>query len=213
MEALSKNKEWLNDEALLENGIKSLSIGTENIYDKLLIYIDLLIKWNKTYNLTSLTSKRDIILLHLLDCLAVANSVKGQKILDVGSGAGLPGLIIAMLNPSSSIELVDKVEKKTAFIKQAKFEMQLKNVEVVNLRVEDLKKPFFYDAIISRAFSDINSFVNLTKHLIKIDGSWFAMKSRKVIFEDLNDIGKKYEIFPVNVPFLDAERYLVKIDN
>ena len=214
MKAASEQLKRLEDNDLLKSGISLLDLGNhENLYTKLLIYIDLLIKWNKTYNLTSLTKKEDIITTHLLDCLSVVKKIDGQRILDVGSGAGLPGLMIALARPTTHLCLIDKVAKKTSFMKQAVLELELSNVEVIHGRVEDLRVKNPFDMIVSRAFSEVEKFISLTQHLISKQGAWLIMKSKKIMTEDLKKLDKAFEVEPITVPYLEAERYLVRIHN
>jgi 16S rRNA (guanine527-N7)-methyltransferase len=214
MKAASEQLKRLEENDLLKSGISLLDLGNhKNLYTKLLIYIDLLIKWNKTYNLTSLTTKEDIITTHLLDCLSIVNKIDGQRILDVGSGAGLPGLMIALARPTSNLCLIDKVAKKTFFMKQVALELELNNVEVIHGRVEDLRVKNPFDTIVSRAFSEVEKFFSLTQHLISKQGTWLIMKSKKIMTEDLKKLDKAFEVEPITVPYLEAERYLVKINN
>jgi 16S rRNA (guanine527-N7)-methyltransferase len=214
MKAASEQLKRLEENDLLKSGISLLDLGNhENLYTKLLIYIDLLIKWNKTYNLTSLTTKEDIITTHLLDCLSVVKKIDGQRILDVGSGAGLPGLMIALARPTSNLCLIDKVAKKTFFMKQVALELELNNVEVIHGRVEDLRVKNPFDTIVSRAFSEVEKFFSLTQHLISKQGTWLIMKSKKIMTEDLKKLDKAFEVEPITVPYLEAERYLVRINN
>ena len=213
MKAASEQLKRLEDNDLLKSGITLLDLDNhEYLYTKLLIYIDLLMKWNKTYNLTSLTTKEDIITTHLLDCLSVVKKIDGQRILDVGSGAGLPGLMIALARPTTHLCLIDKVAKKTSFMKQAVLELELSNVEVIHGRVEDLRVKNPFDMIVSRAFSEVEKFISLTQHLISKQGAWLIMKSKKIMTEDLKKLGKSFEVEPIIVPYLEAERYLVKIN-
>ena len=213
MKAASEQLKRLEENDLLKSGISLLDLGNhENLYTKLLIYIDLLIKWNKTYNLTSLTTKEDIITTHLLDCLSVVKKIDGQRILDVGSGAGLPGLMIALARPTTHLCLIDKVAKKTSFMKQVVLELELSNVEVIHGRVEDLRVKNPFDMIVSRAFSEVEKFISLTQHLISKQGAWLIMKSKKIMTEDLKKLGKSFEVEPIIVPYLEAERYLVRIN-
>jgi 16S rRNA (guanine527-N7)-methyltransferase len=213
MKAASEQLKRLEENDLLKSGITLLDLDNhEYLYTKLLIYIDLLIKWNKTYNLTSLTTKEDIITTHLLDCLSVVKKIDGQRILDVGSGAGLPGLMIALARPTTHLCLIDKVAKKTSFMKQAVLELELSNVEVIHGRVEDLRVKNPFDMIVSRAFSEVEKFISLTQHLISKQGAWLIMKSKKIMTEDLKKLGKSFEVEPIIVPYLEAERYLVKIN-
>ncbi len=213
MKAASEQLKRLEENDLLKSGITLLDLDNhEYLYTKLLIYIDLLIKWNKTYNLTSLTTKEDIITTHLLDCLSVVKKIDGQRILDVGSGAGLPGLMIALARPTTHLCLIDKVAKKTSFMKQAVLELELSNVEVIHGRVEDLRVKNPFDTIVSRAFSEVEKFISLTQHLISKQGAWLIMKSKKIMTEDLKKLGKSFEVEPIIVPYLEAERYLVRIN-
>ncbi len=214
MKAASEQLKRLEENDLLKSGITLLDLDNhEYLYTKLLIYIDLLIKWNKTYNLTSLTTKEDIITTHLLDCLSVVKKIDGQRILDVGSGAGLPGLMIALARPTTHLCLIDKVAKKTSFMKQAVLELELSNVEVIHGRVEDLRVKNPFDTIVSRAFSEVEKFISLTQHLISKQGAWLIMKSKKIMTEDLKKLDKAFEVEPIIVPYLEAERYLVRINN
>ena len=214
MKAASEQLKRLEENDLLKSGIALLDLyNHEYLYTKLLIYIDLLIKWNKTYNLTSLIKKEDIITAHLLDCLSVVKKIDGQRILDVGSGAGLPGLMIALARPTTHLCLIDKVAKKTSFMKQAVLELELSNVEVIHGRVEDLRVKNPFDTIISRAFSEVEKFISLTQHLISKQGAWLIMKSKKIMTEDHKKLGKSFEVEPITVPYLEAERYLVRINN
>jgi 16S rRNA (guanine527-N7)-methyltransferase len=214
MKAASEQLKRLEENDLLKSGITLLDLDNhEYLYTKLLIYIDLLIKWNKTYNLTSLTTKEDIITTHLLDCLSVVKKIDGQRILDVGSGAGLPGLMIALARPTTHLCLIDKVAKKTSFMKQAVLELELSNVEVIHGRVEDLRVKNPFDMIVSRAFSEVEKFISLTQHLISKQGAWLIMKSKKIMTEDLKKLDKAFEVEPITVPYLEAERYLVRIHN
>ena len=213
MKAASEQLKRLEENDLLKSGITLLDLDNhEYLYTKLLIYIDLLIKWNKTYNLTSLTKKEDIITTHLLDCLSVVKKIDGQRILDVGSGAGLPGLMIALVRPTTHLCLIDKVAKKTSFMKQAVLELELSNVEVIHGRVEDLRVKNPFDTIVSRAFSEVEKFISLTQHLISKQGVWLIMKSKKIMTEDLKKLDKSFEVEPIIVPYLEAERYLVRIN-
>jgi 16S rRNA (guanine527-N7)-methyltransferase len=214
MKAASEQLKRLEENDLLKSGITLLDLDNhEYLYTKLLIYIDLLIKWNKTYNLTSLTTKEDIITTHLLDCLSVVKKIDGQRILDVGSGAGLPGLMIALARPTTHLCLIDKVAKKTSFMKQAVLELELSNVEVIHGRVEDLRVKNPFDMIVSRAFSEVEKFISLTQHLISKQGAWLIMKSKKIMTEDLKKLDKAFEVEPITVPYLEAKRYLVRIHN
>ena len=203
----------LDLEDTLKSGIEKLELENKAyLYAKLLIYKDLLIKWNKVFNLISLKATEEIVTHHFLDCLAVVPYIEGKNILDVGSGAGMPGIIIGLCCPEKKITLVDSVGKKTAFLKQTCAELKLSNITVINKRVEDVRTNNLFDSIIARAFSDMQMLIDLTKHLIVNKGTWYGMKSKKINEEEINT---KYvlEKRVILVPYLDAERYLVKINN
>jgi len=203
----------LDDKAQLEKGMQIL--GFENIpqiISKLLIYKELLIKWNKSFNLTSVKNT-EIVTHHFLDCLAVIPFINSSRLLDVGTGAGLPGIVIAIVNPDSKVSLVDKVGKKITFIKRIIAELEIKNIETYHDRVELLTSEEKYDGIISRAFSNMEVFIKSTKHLIKSQGVWYGMKSKKILDDEMNNIIDPWALEKLDVPFLQAERYLVKVSS
>jgi 16S rRNA (guanine527-N7)-methyltransferase len=203
----------LNSEETLKAGIEQLELNNKDyLYNNLLIYKDLLLKWNKVFNLISIKGAEEIVTHHLLDCLAIVPHIEGRNILDVGSGAGLPGIIIGLCCPEKNITLVDSVGKKTAFLKQTCAELNLTNIKVIHNRVEKIIIDKLFDSIITRAFAEMQILIDLTSHLIEKKGSWYGMKSKKISEEE---ISKNYvaERKVILVPFLDAERYLVKINN
>jgi 16S rRNA (guanine527-N7)-methyltransferase len=203
----------LDSEETLKEGIEKLKLENKDyLYAKLLIYKDLLIKWNKVFNLISVNSVDEIVTHHFLDCLAVVSFIEGKNILDVGSGAGLPGIIISLCYPEKNITLVDSVGKKTAFLKQTCAELNLSNITVINKRVEDITTNKLFDSIVARAFAEMQVLINLTRHLIEDKGVWYGMKSKKINEEKIstNFVVEKRDIM---VPYLDAERYLIKINN
>ena len=186
--------------------------NTPQIISKLLIYKELLIKWNNSFNLTSVTNK-EIVTHHFLDCLAVIPFIKSSTLLDVGTGAGLPGIVIAIVNPDIKVSLVDKVGKKINFIKRIIAELEIKNIEPYHDRVELLTSEEKYDGIISRAFSNMEVFIKSTKHLIKRQGVWYGMKSKKILDDEMVNINDPWALEKLDVPFLQAERYLVKVSS
>ena len=203
----------LNDKTQLERGMQKL--GLENIpqvISKLLIYKGLLIKWNKSFNLTSIKN-REVVTHHFLDCLSIIPFIKSSSLLDVGTGAGLPGIIIAIVKPDIKVSLIDKVGKKIAFIKRVLAELEIKNIDTYHDRVELLTSEEKYDGIISRAFSNMDDFIKSTKHLIKSQGVWYGMKSKKILNDEMININQPWTLEKLDVPFLDAERYLVKVSN
>ena len=203
----------LNDKTQLESGMQKL--GLENIpqvISKLLIYKELLIKWNRSFNLTSIKN-REVVTHHFLDCLSIIPFIKSSSLLDVGTGAGLPGIIIAIVKPDIKVSLIDKVGKKISFIKRVVAELEIKNIDTYHDRVELLTSEEKYDGIISRAFSNMDDFIKSTKHLIKSQGVWYGMKSKKILNDEMININQPWTLEKLDVPFLDAERYLVKVSN
>ena len=203
----------LDDKAQLEKGMQIL--GFENIpqiISKLLIFKELLMKWNNSFNLTSVKNT-EIVTHHFLDCLAVIPFINSSRLLDVGTGAGLPGIVIAIVNPDSKVSLVDKVGKKITFIKRIIAELEIKNIEPYHDRVELLTSEEKYDGIISRAFSNMEVFIKSTKHLIKRQGVWYGMKSKKILDDEMVSINDPWALEKLDIPFLEAERYLVKVSS
>lgn len=178
---------------------------------KLLDYVELLKKWNKTYNLTALRDESLMISHHLLDSLTLLPYIgNAQTMLDVGSGGGQPGIPAAICRPDVQITLLDANTKKTSFLQQAVIELGLSNVRVVSGRVEAVQN-FQADLITSRAFAELADFVQWTAHLLKDGGRWAAMKG--VYPEDeirrLPDVVKVERVDVLHVPQLDAERHMV----
>lgn len=202
---------------ILENGIKilQLNISVQQI-NKLMAYLDLLTKWNAVYNLTSVRNPVDMVTQHLLDSLAAAFAFNHAKnILDVGSGGGLPGIVLAIIYPDKQVAMCDTVNKKTAFLKQVKAELNLENATVYTGRVEQLDKQLranaSFDVITSRAFSELSNFVNWTGHLLSPEGCMIALKGQIPTSEmaQLPAGWKIKDIQAVNVPELNAQRHLL----
>jgi 16S rRNA (guanine527-N7)-methyltransferase len=182
---------------------------SEDAQHKLLAFRDLLLKWNKTYNLTALRDPAQAISHHLLDSLAILPHVGTGNLLDVGSGGGLPGIPLAIARPDLSVSMVDTVQKKTTFLQQAVIELGLKNVTVNHARVEKIQGQ--YAQISSRAFAEIGLFISLTRHLLAPDGRWLAMKGLRPD-DELQALPADITveaIIPLTVPGLGAERHLI----
>ena len=198
---------------VLSEGVHALSLElTESQLNSLLDYVSLLQKWNGVYNLTAVREPTMMIRQHLLDSLAALPAFEGmQSILDVGAGGGLPGIVLAIARPDMHVSLIDTVQKKTAFLTQVKSELGLSNVTVHSGRVEQLQDTNKFDAITSRAFSDLAEFVRLSEHLLKDSGCFIAMKGAipQVEIAQLPKTWKVTEIKPLSVPGLDAERHLI----
>jgi 16S rRNA (guanine527-N7)-methyltransferase len=198
---------------LLLDGIASLQLNlTVEQCNQLIAYLDLLIKWNSVYNLTSIRIPRDMVKQHLLDSLsAVAVFNYAHSILDVGSGGGLPGIVLAIVYPDKQVSLIDTVNKKTAFLKQVKAELGLKNVTVYTGRVEQLSGVELFDVITSRAFSELINFVNWAGHLLAPSGVMIALKGQlpEHEIEVLPAGWAVNEIKEIHVPGLDVQRHLL----
>ena len=194
----------------LAAGLTELGLDLPDaVQHKLLAFRDLLLKWNKTYNLTALRDPEQAISHHLLDSLAILPHVGAGPLLDVGSGGGLPGIPLAIARPGLSVGMVDTVQKKASFLQQASIELGLKNVTVHHARVEEMQGQ--YAQISSRAFADLGLFVSLTRHLLAPGGRWLAMKGVRPDDEIAAlPAGITVEaIISLIVPGLEAERHLI----
>ena len=204
----------LSNTDLLESGINELGIKIpRNLIDNLLIYNNFLVKWNKIFNLTAIRNQKQIFTHHFLDCLAVMPFIKSNSILDVGTGAGFPGIVLALCYPEKQLTLVDAVGKKIAFIKQITGELNLTNVRVIHRRVENMDVAEKFDGIIARAFSEMEMLIKLTQPVIASDGYWYGMKSKKIMNNEMDKIDYHWEMKKIKVPYLDAERYLIQVKN
>jgi len=198
--------------AQLSAGVVALGVEVSPAAQKkLLVYLELMAKWNRVYNLTALRKPAEWVTHHLLDSLSVLPHVRGPLVVDVGSGAGFPGLVLAIARPDWQIVSVEAVDKKAAFQRQVAAELALTNVRVEGRRVEDVVLEGGADTVVSRAFSSLTDFVNLTRHLLKSGGQWAAMKGRLPQDEIavLPDGVGVQEIVELKVPGLNAERCVV----
>lgn len=194
----------------LDHGITALGLNiAQPVQQKLLDYLALLAKWNKVHNLTAVRDAEDMVTLHLLDSLAILPHITGNRLLDVGSGAGLPGIPIALTRPEVQVTVLDSSHKKTTFLRQAKAELGLDNLQVICNRVEQYQPAEKFQLIVSRAFSDLAEFVKLTSNLIAEHGVWLAMKGVHPYDEIAQLDGMQTEVLPLRVPGLDAQRHLV----
>ena len=200
--------------SLISEGLDEL--GYENdllLIEKLEIYLATLKKWNKVYNLTAINEDSEIIVKHFFDSLSVNRYIQNSgRILDVGTGAGFPGLILALFNPEKSFVLVDGVSKKISFLQEMIGKLNLKNVTAVHTKVEQYNEAEQFDIIISRAFADIKKMIKLTSHLIKDGGKFIAMKGPDVMTE-LDDISLPFVHHDITVPFLQGTRKIIEIKN
>lgn len=215
----------------LDEGLQALGLALDApARQRLLDYLDLIARWSRVINLTAIRDPQAMLAQHLLDSLAVVPALRrrvetqhaaqapaeegkapGLRLLDVGSGAGLPGAVLAIAGSRWQLTCVDAVAKKAAFIRQAAAELGLPNLNAVHARVEDLPAAQGYDVITSRAFASLRDFVTLTAHLLAPGGCWMAMKG-KVPDEEIAALPDGVEVFhvePLAVPGLDAQRCLV----
>jgi len=215
MSAAAVTRSRADLEVPLERGLTGLGLALDlDARIKLLDYLALIEKWNHVYNLTAIRDEEKMISVHLLDCLAVGPYIGGTRVLDVGSGAGLPGIPLAIARPEMQVTLLESNHKKAAFLQQAVTELQLKNASVTCERAEAWRPAIGFDCIISRALGDLAEFVALAKHLLAPAGAFAAMKGVRPI-EEINRLPPDFQVkrvLPLSVPGLDAERCLVLIE-
>lgn len=202
----------------VEACLKSLEITYELSQAQALVtFCETLLKWNATYNLTTITDASSVLTLHVADSLTLVPKVKefapaAKRVLDVGSGGGLPVVPLAVMRPDLSVSAVDTVKKKAVFLRQAGVMCRLRNFTVYNDRVEKLSVPPF-DVITSRAFASLKDMTFWTEHLLAENGIWLAMKGKLTEDEMAGLDRQKYEVSPVplSVPGAEVERHLVVI--
>ena len=201
----------MSDADILRAGAAKLGLELdEDTQTQLLAYVELLFKWNKVYNLTAIRDKSEMVSHHLLDSLAVVPHLWSGRWLDVGSGGGMPGLVLAIVKPDWRFTLLDSNTKKTSFVQQAVIDLGLKNVSVHSGRVEDWRPDYRFDGIISRAFAELGDFLAVSRHLIAPNGRWAAMKGQPEL--ELAGVTKGFEIeniVSLKVPGIEAARSLV----
>ncbi|MDP3705282.1 MAG: 16S rRNA (guanine(527)-N(7))-methyltransferase RsmG [Legionellaceae bacterium] len=188
----------------------NLEIPVLDLAEKLEAYLILLHKWNQAYNLTAVRDIQSMVGRHILDSLAVLPWLQAPRIIDVGTGAGLPGIPLALARPDLQIVLLDSNGKKTRFLLEVKRVLNLQHVEIIQSRVEDYNPPQGFDTVVSRAFTNINDMLHWTDHLIAKQGIWLAMKGLNPDHELLN-INHPYRIEPYVVAGVDGKRCCVII--
>lgn len=202
--------------AQLTTGLTALQLSLDsNQILVLLDFVTLLGRWNRTYNLTAITDPHEIVARHILDSLSIAAHLEGREFIDVGTGAGLPGVPLAVANPRARFTLLDSNGKKTRFLVHAKTVLQLKNVAVVQRRVESYQPPRQFDGVISRAFAAAGEMVSACAHLKTARGSLYAMKGRQPE-EELRALPKPYKVVAchtLRVPGVVGARHLVIIND
>ena len=198
------------NERLLCEGAELMNIAlSEFQVQQLLKFHSLIIKWNKVYNLSAIRDPLESIKKHFLDSLSILSFIKPGLLLDVGSGAGLPGIIIAIMMPKTSVFVIDSVGKKCRFMQTVKTELSLTNLTVVNSRVESFNYHEPFPQITSRAFSDVATTIEKVKHLIADDGRYLMMKGDNINEENMQKMNSKVHI--LKVPFVSDNRSLLEI--
>lgn len=198
-------------------GYDASSSETQEKTRKLLFYLDLIQKWNRVHNLTSIRKSEDMLTHHIIDSLAVLPQLCGRRLADVGSGAGLPGIPIAVANPNWQVTLIESSQKKTAFLRQVKLELCLNNVHIVSEGVEDYQPENQFDIVICRALCSLNDFIALAGHLQDKRNKKSRLVAMKGVSsdEELSHLPASYvieKVAPVIVPGLDAKRHLIIIN-
>ena len=195
---------------LLCEGAKTMDVSlNEEQVKQLLDYHALIHKWNKVYNLSAIRDPLESIKKHFLDSLSILEFTKPGLLLDVGSGAGLPGIIIAIMKPKTNVFVIDSVGKKCRFMQTVKTELGLENLTVINTRVESFNYPESFSQITSRAFASAIDTVNKTKHLIANDGRYLLMKGDNIALENIENMESKVHV--LKVPFVSDNRSLLEI--
>lgn len=195
-------------QAVLSSSLEKMHLTVSvSAQARLIAYLHLLKKWNKTYNLTAITDFNKMISYHLLDSLSISPFLEGNSIVDVGSGAGLPGIPLAVFFPQKKFTLIDSIGKKTRFITQAVRELKLENVEVVQTRAEEYQTKNGFDTMIARAVASIDELVRISEHLLQANGKLLMMKS---------DVSQEtillpHQVIKLTVPGVDGYRSLVII--
>ena len=198
--------------AKLENLLAQAEIQLIDLQkDQLIQLVQLLHKWNKAYNLTSVRDPKEMLVKHILDSIVVSPYLQGERFIDVGTGPGLPGLPLAIINPTKQFVLLDSLGKRISFIRNAVRELGLTNVEPVLSRVEEYQPEQKFDGVLSRAFASLKDMTDWCHHLPKENGYFYALKG--IYHEDeVQELDKKFEVKDVitlNVPELVGERHLI----
>lgn len=194
----------------------SLTALSEQQRDQLVHLVQLLDKWNKAYNLTSVRDPEQMVSRHIIDSLVVSPFLNGKTFIDVGTGPGLPGLPLAIANPTKSFVLLDSLGKRIRFIRQVCHQLGLDNVQAVHCRVEDFtEQNHSFDGVLSRAFASLSDMLKWCHHLPKINGKFLALKGQYPQ-QELDELSEQYkieQISPLKVPGVDGDRHIVIVSN
>ncbi len=208
---------FTNDHKLqLSQGLIDLQIETtQAMNEALLAFLETMLKWNHAYNLTAITESSAMVAQHLLDSLSIKPYLKGQHILDVGTGAGLPGIPLAIIFPNIQFTLLDALGKRCKFLQQVVYELSLKNVTIENARVENFAASTAYDQILTRAFASTATILNQCHHLLAPAGQFLCMKGVNYA-KELEEIPDTYTIEGIHtlkIPGETAQRHLIVIES
>jgi 16S rRNA (guanine527-N7)-methyltransferase len=196
---------------ILVAGLSALELAVnEKQTGQLLAFISLIEKWNKAYNLTAIKARQDMARLHLLDSLTVTPYLEGRQIIDIGTGAGVPGIPLAICFPQLAFTLLDSNAKKTRFVQQAVLELKLSNVQIIHSRAEDYQPEQRFSTVLTRAYGQLPDIIESTRHLLAENGKMIALKGRCTELE-LAQVTAKKTVIPVHIPGVEAERNLVCI--
>ncbi|MBR9728881.1 16S rRNA (guanine(527)-N(7))-methyltransferase RsmG [Shewanella intestini] len=187
--------------------------ATEQQQTQLIGFVNMLHKWNKAYNLTSVRDPEQMLIRHIMDSLAVSAHLEGKRFIDVGTGPGLPGIPLAILNPDKEFVLLDSLGKRIRFQKQAKFELKIDNIQSVESRVEAYQPEQTFDGVLSRAFASIEDMLTWCHHLPSDDGIFYALKGQ-LSADELKNMPTGFTLIDtitLTVPTLEEQRHLLKI--
>ncbi len=199
---------------LLQEGIAELGAPLTAPQVALLIeYLELLVKWNRAYNLTAVRDPAEMVIRHLLDSLAIAPCLTGRRFIDVGTGAGLPGIPLAIAQPDRTFDLLDSNGKKTRFLFQVKTALALDNMTVHQARVESFQPSGLFDAVLSRAFASLGDMIDCCRHLLAPGGRFLAMKGQfpEAELAELSDSVELVASHRLDIPGLAEERHLLEL--
>ena len=186
---------------------------TDHQKNQLIAYVDMLHKWNKAYNLTSVRDPNEMLVRHILDSIVVAPYLKGERFIDVGTGPGLPGIPLSIVRPEAHFTLLDSLGKRVRFLRQVQHELALTNITPVQSRVEEFPSEPPFDGVISRAFASLNDMVSWCHHLPGQNGRFYALKGQ-LPADEIDSLPAEFSVESVEklrVPQLDGERHLVVI--
>lgn len=200
--------------AQLDEYLSEMNLSATAEQKKQLVgFVEMLNKWNKAYNLTAIRDPQQMLIRHIMDSLAVSEHLVGEHFIDVGTGPGLPGIPLAIMNPDKSFVLLDSLGKRIRFQKQVQHELGIKNISSVESRVEAYQPDVKFDGVLSRAFASIEDMLHWCQHLPTDNGCYYALKGQ-LAEDEMANIPEGFEvtdIFELKVPCLDEQRHLLRV--